>query len=420
MEGNGKKILIAVIAILLIAGIAFVGLKTAGLIETKKEEPKQEEPRQEEPITHRDDLKDDLVFAFLKLENDKKNKIYSPLSIRYALQILAEGAEGESKEQLDAVLGEYNTNKHSAIEKHLGFGNALFIRDSYFKNVKQDYLDTVKEKYDADIIEDKFENADNVNAWIEERTLGMIKKMLKDNDVNDPDLKLIIVNALSIDMEWEHQFDGEGTHGGTFTKADGKTMTAQMMHETFEDDSLAYYMDDDVTAVRLNLKEYEGTKFEFYAIMPRGDLPSYVEKFTLEDFNKITADMKDASSNKDGVSLSIPRFDFEVDLQFVRDLRSLGIENIFDPAKAGLTKIVDKDVPPLFVGDAKHKAKIEFSEKGVKAAAVTVIMVKDSAMPVQKEPLRININKPFMFVIKDKQTNDIWFVGAVYEPEEVK
>ncbi len=416
-EKNGKKTFIAIIAILLFVGIVFVAVKTVGLIGTKKDEPKQEEPKKEEPIQYRDDLKDDLVLAFLKLENNKKNMIYSPLSIRYALQILAEGAEGESKEQLDAVLGEYNTNKYRAIDGHLGFGNALFIRDVYYKNVKQDYLKTAKDKYDADILEDKFENAKNVNDWIEKKTLGLIKNMLDDSIFKDPNLEMIIVNALAIDMEWEHQFDGENTYSKEFTKVNGKTMLAKTMHETFKDDNLAYYQGDDVTAVRLNLKEYEGTQFEFYAIMPEKDLPSYIEKFTVEDFNKITADMKKASSNKGGVRLAIPRFDFEVDLQFVRDLKSLGIENIFGPETANLTKIVDKEVSKLYVGDAKHKAKIEFSEKGVKAAAATVIMMRDSAMAVEDKPLYIDIDKPFMFVIKDKQTNDIWFVGAVYEPE---
>ena len=417
MEGKEKKILIAVIAILLIAGIAFVGLKAAGLIEKKVDKP-TEEPTPEEPITPRDDLKDDLVFAFLKLENDKKNKIYSPLSIRYALQVLGEGADGETKEQLDAVLSEYKTTKYGAIKDHLGFGNALFIRDTYFKNVKQDYLDIVKEKYDAEILEDKFENAKNINAWIEEKTLGLIKDFLRDQQVSNPNNKLIIVNALAMDMNWVHQFDGENTHGSEFTKIDGKTMRANMMSETFKDDNLAYYQDDDVTAVRMNLEEYEGKQFEFYAIMPKENLPEYIEKFELEEFNRVTKDMKNASAQTGGVNLSIPRFDFETDLEFVNDLKSLGVVNVFSPEDADLSKI--SEASHLYVGDALHHAKIEFSEKGVKAAAVTVIIIKDSAMPLEENPLFIQFDKPFMFVIKDKQTNDIWFVGAVYEPEEAK
>ena len=417
MEGKSKKVIILIIGIVLVIALTIVAFNWKKL-NTNNENNK--EPEQKEPIKPREDLKDDIVYAFLKLENDKTNKIYSPLSIRYALQILAEGAEGESREQLDAVLGEYNTNKYSSIEEHLGFGNALFIRDAYYKKVKQDYLDTVKEKYDAEILEDKFEDAKNVNKWIEEKTLGLIKNMLRDSQVNDPDLEMIIVNALAIDMDWEHKFDGENTYGSEFIKADGKKMTAETMHETFKDESLAYYQDEDVTVVRLNLEKYDDKQFEFFAIMPDEDLANYIDNFSNEKFAELTSDMKLASSNKGGVALAIPRFDFETDLKFVDDLRSLGIENIFYQEKANLTKIVDKEESLLYVGDALHHAKIEFSEKGIKAAAVTVIFMKDSAFYQEEEPLRISINKPFMFVIRDKQTNDIWFVGAVFEPEESK
>ena len=418
MEEKLKKASIVIIAIAMFVSILYVGIKYKDLMSNPGEN--KEEPKQKEPVTPRDDLKDDLVFAFLKLENNKENEIYSPLSIRYALQILAEGAEGESREQLDAVLGEYNTNLYTPIKDHLGFGNALFIRDIYYKKVKPEYIELVKEKYGADIKEDKFENAKNANKWIEEKTLGLIKNFLKDEQVQDPDLEMMIINALAIDMDWEHKFDGENTYGSEFTKADGKKMTAETMHETFKDESLAYYQDDDVTVVRLNLEKYDDRQFEFYAIMPEEELSKYIENFDNESLDKITSDMKVASSNKGGVALAIPRFDFEYDLDFVKDLRSLGIENIFYADKANLVNIVDPEQSLLFVGDALHHAKIEFSEKGVKAAAVTVIMMKDSAYYEPEKPIIININKPFMFVIKDKTTNDIWFVGTVYEPEESK
>jgi serpin B len=78
----------------------------------------------------------------------------------------------------------------------------------------------------------------------------------------------------------------------------------------------------------------------------------------------------------------------------------------------------------LYVGDAKHKADIKFSEKGIKAAAVTVIMMLEkSAFEEPKEIVELNFNKPFMFIIRDKNTKDVWFTGTVYEPvlwDEVK
>ena len=63
-----------------------------------------------------------------------------------------------------------------------------------------------------------------------------------------------------------------------------------------------------------------------------------------------------------------------------------------------------------------HKADIEFTEEGIKAAAVTAITMETTSF-IQEEPIEININKPFIYIIRDKNTNEIWFVGALYEPE---
>lgn len=421
---NNKALALLIVVILIVAmGGVFcyqklVVDKRNNTNNTQKKDPEPEPEPRPGIIMVKDN---DLIFSFLKLENKGENFMYSPLSIRYAFQVLAEGAEDESKEQLDKMLGEYNTNKYLPIEDHLGFGNAVFIRDTYFGKVKTDYIDTVKDKYDAEIIKDKFADAKNVNKWIEDKTMGMIKDMLNDNQVNDPDVKMIIANALSIDMEWVHGFDGENTHSDKFTKKDGKEINVQMMHETFKDDNLSYYVDDDVNVVSLKLKQYDDIQFDVYAIMPKGDINDYINNVTTDSFNELIGKMKPASSYDGGVSLSIPRFDYYTKLNLNNDLIALGVSNIFSQDKAHLYKIIDKSEQPLYVSDVLHDSKVEFSEKGVKAAAATVIVMKDNAMIVaDKEPLRIKFDKPFIYVIKDNKTNAIWFVGAVFEPELVK
>ena len=71
-------------------------------------------------------------LAFLKLENEAKNKVYSPLSIKYALEMLAEGADGESKAQLDAIIGDYVAKKYTNSE-HMSFANAMFVKETLRK-----------------------------------------------------------------------------------------------------------------------------------------------------------------------------------------------------------------------------------------------------------------------------------------------
>ena len=72
----------------------------------------------------------------------------------------------------------------------------------------------------------------------------------------------------------------------------------------------------------------------------------------------------------------------------------------------------------LFVGEAIHKANIDFTEKGVKAAAVTVFIMETSSAMVGEEekPEEVKIDNPFIYLIRDKNTSELWFVGTVYEP----
>ena len=99
-----------------------------------------------------------------------------------------------------------------------------------------------------------------------------------------------------------------------------------------------------------------------------------------------------------------------------QDLKNLGIRDAFDLYRADFSNMSNTN--DLFVSDAFHKADIEFTEKGVKAAAVTVIVMMTNGTMIfrEKYPVNIIINKPFMFVIRDKKTKEIWFTGTVYEP----
>ena len=86
---------------------------------------------------------------------------------------------------------------------------------------------------------------------------------------------------------------------------------------------------------------------------------------------------------------------------------------MFDADNADLSGISKNH---LFISDAIHKAKIEFGEKGMKAAAVTVFYARENAAMEQPEPIEISFDKPFMYLVREKNTNDIWFVGTVYKP----
>lgn len=356
----------------------------------------------------------DFSFEFLKMENEEENIVYSPLSIKYALKMLSDGANGNTKTQIDRVIGNANLTKYNNIDNVLSLANALYLRDVYGRFVKDDYKNTLVNKYNAEIKYDGFENANNINKWIEDKTFGQIKNMVQDEIATNPDTQMLLINALAIDMAWKDEFEAEDTNGGTFYLKDGNTINATMMHKQTKSDNISYYKDDDITALAMDLEEYEDEQMEFVAIMPNDNLSDYIENFSTNDYENITDNLTLASESNEGLNITIPRFSFDYNLKLKQDLKNLGITDAFEPG-ADFSNMADTT---LCVDEALHKSNIDFSEKGVKAAAATVIVMMENAVAVSEdEPVEIKIDKPFMYFIRDKKTGEIWFVGTVYEPD---
>lgn len=353
----------------------------------------------------------EFPIDFLKLENQKQNMIYSPLSIKYALNMLNEGASGNTKKQIDNVIGEMQLVKYTNKENVLSLANTIYIKNDYRQYIKESYQNTLIQKYNAEVNYDAFENAQNINQWIENKTMGIIKNMLQDNQVRMN--RIVLINALAIDMEWQTQFAQEETHGEEFNLEDGNKMVATMMQRESKQDDVSYYKDNNITAISMDLKQYDNTQLEFMAIMPNEDLSNYIKSVTMNDINQIIKKLKPASRASAGIEIKIPKFSFDYSLKLKQDLMSLGITDAFNSSLANFSNMTDTD---LHVSDALHKANIDFSEKGVKAAAVTVFTIKDNAMIREEEPEEIKFDKPFMYVIRDKKKGEIWFVGTMYEP----
>lgn len=370
-----------------------------------------EEYKDKEDIELNDITTEKFNYSFLQLETKKNNLVYSPLSIKYALNMLREGADGSSKEEIDALLKGLTLTAYKSHDKNISFANGLFIRDSYKEYVKDSYIDTLKNKYDAEVKYDSFKNAKNVNSWIKNKTLGIIDKMLSDNLVANSDL--ILINALAIDMEWQDKFEAENTHGDIFYN-DSNDEVAYMRKTT---KNASYYMDEDLTILSMPLKTYGDTSLDFVAIMPE-NLDEYIYKDTIDiDIRKLKT-----LKEKEELNIKIPKFKFNYDLHLKQDLEKLGVKSVFDENKANLSNISNKN---LYVTDALHKADIEFSEDGIKAAAVTVFTMKENAAAFADETtvIYLEFDKPFMFVIRDEKNDEVWFTGTVYNPtlwEDVK
>ena len=385
-----KKLLL--VLLIIISSVMVVGC------EIKKPQKPKHKPNEVEP--------GDFDYSFLRLETNENNLVYSPLSIKYALNMLREGAIGETRDELDKVLKDLELTKYKSYKKNLSMANGIFIKEDFKNKIKDEYVSTLSQKYDAEVLYDKFSSAKNINAWIKKKTLDIIDNVVSDDGVRGS--KVLLANALAIDMEWLRKFDETGTHGDTFYKSDGKKMEAAFMNNNTDDKSYKYYKDQDLTILSMPLKKYGDTELEYVAIMPK-DLKDYILN------GDISKDLKKLHEigRREELIINIPKFKFDYDLNLVDDLKKLDIKKVFTE-DAELSLISDI---PLYVSDAIHKADIEFSEDGVKAAAVTVIYLSEAtAIEEETKFIRLTFDKPFMFVIRDKNTGENWFVGSVYEP----
>lgn len=457
-------------------------------------------------------------LAFLQLEDKKENVVYSPLSIKYALHMLSEGANGETKTQIDDIIGDYKSHKYENNE-HMAFANALFVKDTYQKYVNNDFVNNLKSKYNADVLYDSFKSPSAINSWVSKNTLGQINNFADSVDGAD----YMLINALGIDMEWIHliqpayfekemidyqerygnsgfdysvNYDNEKysqyipaimenhytglrfnqndlvkslIFGATINKYDiindlgedniRKNITKlydewkkdvpcggdpsvyentdEFVNEYIEalgknykqyssSTDFSLYDDDEVKVFAKDLKTYNNTTLQYVGIMPKkAGLADYIKNTNSEKISNLISNLKtiDLANFEDGVITNIigaiPLFNYNYTLSLDEDLNKLGITNVFDSEKADLSKLsTEKSIIKT-----SHKADIEFSNEGIKASAATSATGYGGAdcsfeylykVPVKN--IDLTFDKPYIYLIRDKKTNEVWFVGKVYEP----
>lgn len=345
------------------------------------------------------------------VNKEEKNYLISPYSIAYALSILRDGASGNTKKQIENVLGKYILDNKYNVENRISIANALFIRNKYENDIKKEYINNIKNNYEADILFDEYKTPDKINNWVKNKTYNMIDKIL--NEMNE-DFVLGIANAIAIDVEWNTQFIENRTSKEEFTNLDNTKSEIDFMHT---DEDITYIENELAKGIIKDYKKYDNTELEFIAIMPNNNIKEYINKFNIDELNSLLNNKK-SNSNDLEIHLSLPKFKFDYDYtNFKADLINMGIKDAFDSNKAKFNSIInDNSDLELYVNEAIHKTHIDLSEYGTKAAAVTYFgLYKNTALPKQKEIIDIKFNKPFLFIIKDKNSNDIWFFGTIYE-----
>ncbi len=505
---KNKNLIVIIIIIVLLALLGAYFVLTKGNKDNKKDVISNE-PKKVSAYRMSGNSIEDFDLAFLMLESGEKNKLYSPLSIKYALAMLSEGAKGSTKEQIDDIIGGYKSNKY-VNSNNMSFANAIFINNTYKNQVKESYAKNLNNKYNAEVIYDDFTSSNTINSWVSNKTFNLVNNILDDKTVKDK--YFFLINALAIDMEWNkniqatasnflgqykvqysHEnywtsipiitdsyeklnFNGQDVDsveiGASINNYDivstlgrdniKKTITDAYTNwlkdpENYElaklnnnldvdkyveefikqldsnykkvDTSTDYYMytDDNVKAFAKDLKTYNGTTLEYVGIMPTNEsLTDYIKNTNAKKINNIISSLKTIESDNfekgkvTKITGKIPLFKYEYELQLVDDLKALGITNIFDKDKADLSEIATG----AYVDSAIHKANIEFSNDGIKAAAATIVGGYGSAaggefdylFEVPVVTIDLTFDKPYMYIIRDKDTGEVWFTGTVYNP----
>ena len=360
--------------------------------------------------------------------NKKENYLISPYSIEIALNLLKEGSSGNTLREIEDLIGNRKIN-NVAIKDRIGIANAAFIMNKYKNAVEEDFTKSIRTKYNSDVLYDDYKTPKVINDWVNEKTFGMIDKIL--DDINK-DFVLGLANALAIDVEWANEFECTATTSEKFTKDNGSTYDVEMMHASLKYDESKYLSSDDATGVIIPYKKYndkgesvfkDGRRLEFVAILPHDNLHDYINNLTEDKLKELDNSAKEVDDTFE-IRLALPRFRYDYELKdFKEVLMNLGIKDAFDKENADFTRIVPKstrsDIINLYVGEAIHKTHIDLNEKGTKAAAVTYFgMFSATAMPDKREIVKIDFNRPFMYIIRDSETKEMLFFGTVYEPNK--
>ena len=355
-----------------------------------------------------------------QLYAENETVVYSPLSILYALAMTANGAEGETLAQMEQVMGlsvdQLNSYLYSTVNLlpsdegyDFDIANSVWIKDDEEKfEVNQQFLQTVKNYYLAQIFKSEFDNdtLKDINNWVAQQTNGQIQNIL---DRIDPDAVMYLVNALNFEAQWQEQYEEYSVQDGQFTRSDGTVQDAQFMYG-----SEYGYLSDENTAGFI--KYYKDHTYAFVALKPQQtDISSYVQSLNGE---KITTLLENISHEK--VITSIPKFETTFDTEMSAIFKALGMTDAFDYRLADFSSrgTAQAEGGNLCIGRIIHKAFIRVAEQGTQAGASTVVeMITEGAMLEETPPKEVYLDQPFVYMVIDTQNNLPLFMGTVCEIE---
>lgn len=351
-----------------------------------------------------------------KLRAQDGNVFCSPLSVRTALAMTWAGARGRTADEMAAALHlAGKQDSHAALgalmadlsstggpQRHeLAVANALWGQQG--EPFLEAYLSLVERHYAAGFRRTDFRNAPDaarrtINDWVSQRTRQRIRDLLQPG-VLTPNTSLVLTNAIYFKGTWERPFSAKATVDRPFRLEGQRSIRVPTMHQVAR---FGYAEDQGVQALEL---AYRGGRIALVVLLPES-LSSFEKELDASRIRALTDRLADEQ-----VAVFLPRFRVTSSFSLAETLAGMGMPTAFT-GRADFSGMNGKG--GLFISAVEHKAFVAVDEAGTEAAAATGVVMKRGGLPEGTKLFRAD--RPFLFLIRDRKTDCLLFLGRVVDP----
>lgn len=352
-----------------------------------------------------------FAFKLFKHTLGLESEVVSPLSVSYLMGMLANGASGQTLDEIVKTMGcegmsvdDINAACKTMMQRAasadastvVNVANYVALNRQY--RLKGTFSAALADSYSAGVEQLDFtlpQTPEHINEWCASHTGGMIPQIVDDVD---PGAVSYIMNAIYFNGTWADKFDKSMTKTERFRGYTRDVKRVPMMHNNGK---YMYCSRDGYAAVAM---PYGNGSYRMTVVLPdegKG-VSDIMRSFDEKTFASLPRNMSECI-----VDLKLPRFTTNMTLPLNDIVSSLGAPTMFGP-EADFSRLADGR---MLVSKMLQKAKIEVSEEGTKAAAVTVAIMTTTALAPQPLHVDFHADRPFAYIISDSATGTILFMG---------
>ena len=377
------------------------------LMDGVKEGPPMEVQVQEETWAGMQDFSVKLLQTTCDRE---ENTLVSPMSVLSALAMTANGARGETRAQMENILGGSVEQLNGALaglgqenDSPLYLANSIWFAEGGRITPNPDFLQVNADCYRAGVFEAPFDQTTvtDINRWVKEHTHGMVEEILKEIP---RDTVMYLINTLAFEGEWENPYENSDVWQQAFTNQEGKVQQVSMLHSEEQ-----FYLRDD--QAQGFMKCYQGGRYAFVALLPDKEISilDYVEGLDGQQLKELLEDPTSVP-----VAVTMPKFESEMEVDLQEVLKEMGMVLPFDSAQADFADLGTSPGGNLYINQVFHKAYLEVQETGTCGGAATAVEINcEGAFQEPEDQKVVTLDRPFVYLVVDTSSMLPVFMGTV-------